>query len=90
MFNNQLPNRQTQSTNGAIEQQRTDKQRLNIEQLDLPIQELSHEESNNVTGGFYFVYWNPTPNPLTPVILANTQAAQRQFNIQNENFLAQL
>ena len=95
MFNNQLSNCQTQSfANSAIEQQRTDKQKLNIKQLDLPIQEqfeeLNYEESNSVTGGFYFTYWNPTPNPLTPVVLAQTQLAQASFQVQNDNFLAWL
>ena len=94
MYNKELASNQTQSANIAIEQRKIDKQGLNIKQLDLPTQgqleELSYEESNSVAGGFYFTYWNPTPNPLTPVILADTQAAQATFQVQNDNFLAWL
>ena len=92
MSNNQLFNYQTQSANNAIEQQINSK--LDIKQLDLPtpeqLKELSREESNSVVGGFYYIYWNPTPNPLTPVILGQTRAAQISFQEQNDDFLAWL
>ena len=90
-----MSNNQTQSlANSAIEQQGANQQKLSIKQLDLPtdgqIKELNYEESNSVAGGFYVTYWNPTPNPLTPVILGQTRAAQESFRIQNDNFLAWL
>ena len=66
-------------------------QKINIEQLEQStaeqLDELNDREAGNVVGGFF---WNPYPNPWTPVIIGQTQAAQAQFQIQNDNFLAWL
>ena len=63
-------------------------QKLKVEQLEQSIEgqldDLSGEELDNVVGGFF---WNPYPNPWTPVIINQTQIAQRSFDIQHENFL---
>jgi|GEM_PF-1952365 len=69
-------------------------EKIKIEELEQSaagqLSKLSDEESNNVVGGYYAGYWNPYPNPWTPVIIGQTEAAQNLFAIQNEEFLAWL